>query len=81
MRAPLPASRRPRVSGRVCDTLGTLGGVPLCQGFDLIILFQEYQEYQLTLRRGTILLVDTLRNAGGDKTFGPPDLDNMGSAP
>jgi hypothetical protein len=68
MRAPFEDHRRRRVSRTVIDTLDTLGGAPLCQRFELTILFQEYQEYQLTLPRGMILFVDTLgdlTSAGG----------------
>jgi hypothetical protein len=60
MRTPLEVCRR-RVSGRGRDTLGTLGGRPLCQDFDLTILFQEYQEYQPTLHWNPIRITDTLR--------------------
>jgi hypothetical protein len=83
MKAPRKTCRRQgdgrRVPGSVFDTLDTLRGVPLCQGFDLSILFQGCQEYQPTLPRRVILFVDTLRDAVGNKALGPPDLDNMGS--
>jgi hypothetical protein len=80
MRAPHKEHRRRRVSGRVHDTLDTLGGVPLCQGFELTVLFQEYQEYQLTHRRGMILFVDILGGLtfpAGDKPVLSP-LSDMG---
>jgi hypothetical protein len=60
MRAACQERRLRRLSGRVRDTLDTLGGTPPGQGFDLSILFQEYQEYQLTHRGRVILSVDTL---------------------
>ena len=41
MSAPLEERRRRRVPGRVRDTLDTLGGERLCQGFDLYILFEK----------------------------------------
>jgi hypothetical protein len=70
MRAPHEKHRRPRTSGRVPGTLGTLGGESLCQGFDIIISFQESQGYQLTHPRWRIpfgkILGDPI-TAGGEK--------------
>jgi hypothetical protein len=58
MRAAFDECRRPSVSGSGRDTLDSRGGMSSCQGFDLTILFQEYQEYQLPLPRQLWLLSD-----------------------